>query len=404
MKENKNPKWAKNDFSDLLAIGATHGLSDGFSGLLKPILVLIVLDMGLSTLQAGLILSIFSITTFLFIFPLSLLADAGGRKKEILVIGLGTAAIAFFSMRWVESFFALVICVFFAGAGNASFHPSGTALTTERFPNNRPYAVSFYSMMGNAGASIIPFIQSLIAARAGWRTAISTCALPAIILLPLVARRFSSANTAENRTSRIGLGSYFKEQLHFVREKVLKNTDVVTLAGIYGLAGMGTGITTGFISLLAHSRFSLSTATIGVAVSLYFLAGVFAKPFMGFLYSKLGARGALVLPLIMSAIFSVCLAVVPWQAAFIPLLILLGISSPISPIILTAAADRSDKDAMASSIGLIYTCYGLSFVSTFLGGWLAELYSIEMSYIFAAILLLVGARVVFFLPKRDGVK
>ena len=154
----------------------------------------------------------------------------------------------------------------------------------------------------------------------------------------------------------MGLRSYFKEQRHFVQEKVLKNTDVVTLAGIYGLAGMGTGITTGFISLLANSRFSLSTATIGVAVSLYFLAGVFAKPFMGFLYTKLGARGALVLPLIMSAIFSVGLAVVPWQAAFIPLLILLGISSPISPIILTAAADRSDKDAMASSVGLIYTC------------------------------------------------
>ena len=135
----KKPVWTFRDYFDLGVIGTTHGLSDGFAGLLKPVLVLIVLDLGLSTFQAGALLSIFSVSTFLFLYPLSLLADFGGRKKEILILGLSVAALAFFAMRWAESFVLVALCAFFAGAGNATFHPSGTALTTERFPQRRSY-------------------------------------------------------------------------------------------------------------------------------------------------------------------------------------------------------------------------------------------------------------------------
>ena len=41
--------WHVQDYFDLGVIGATHGLSDGFYGFLKPILVLVVLDLGLTT-------------------------------------------------------------------------------------------------------------------------------------------------------------------------------------------------------------------------------------------------------------------------------------------------------------------------------------------------------------------
>ena len=52
--------WRTRDYLDLGVIGATHGLSDGFSGLLKPVLALIVVDLGLSTFDAGVLLSVFS--------------------------------------------------------------------------------------------------------------------------------------------------------------------------------------------------------------------------------------------------------------------------------------------------------------------------------------------------------
>jgi len=55
---------------------------------------------------------------------------------------------------------------------------------------------------------------------------------------------------------------------------------------------------------------------------------------------------------------------------------------------------------MASSVGFIYTCHGLSFISPLIGGWLAELYRLEWCYVYAAILLWIGACVASLLPKK----
>jgi MFS transporter, FSR family, fosmidomycin resistance protein len=397
------PGWRIQDYFDLGVIGTTHGLSDGFSGLLKPVLVLIVLDLGLTTFQAGMLLSIFSVTTFLFLYPLSLLADYSGRKKEILILGLVVATIAFFAMQWAPSFAMVSLCAFLAGAGNATFHPCGTALTTERFTKNRSYAVSLYSMMGNAGASLMPIALSMLAVAIGWRSAISICVLPTVVLLPLVWLRFRNApvsravgDTGQRRSPHLW------KQVMSLSRLVLQNRNVVLLAAVYALAGMGTGVLTGFLSLLAFDRFELNTTAIGGALSLYYLAGVFAKPLMGHLYNRWGARTALWIPLVLSGTLTLGVALTPWQISFVPIIVLLGATIPISPIILTAAADRSDRVAMASSIGFIYTCHGLGFISPLIGGWLAELYSLELCYIYAAIVLWIGAGVALLLPKQQA--
>lgn len=399
----KKSIWLTRDYFDLGIIGITHGLSDGFSGLLKPVLVLVVLDLGLTTFQAGTLLSIFSVTTFLFLYPLSLLADFGGRKKEILILGLTVAAIAYFAMQWAPSFAMVSVCAFLAGAGNATFHPSGTALTTERFPHRRTYAVSFYSMLGNAGASLMPIALSMLAVTLGWRSAISICVLPAILLLPLVGFRFQNARVSKDLDhAEESLIRQTWRQMRSLSHSVLKNRTVILLATVYALAGMGTGTVTGFLSLLAFERFALSTTAIGVALSLYYLAGVFAKPMMGYLYNRWGARTALLIPLLLSGVLTLAIALTPWQSSFVPIIALLGATIPISPIILTAAADQSDPAAMASSVGFIYTCYGLSFISPLIGGWLAQLYHLELCYVYAAILLWIGAGVALLLPRKGG--
>jgi len=396
------PTWALQDYFDLGLTTFQAGTLLIIFSLLKPILVLVVLDLGLTTFQAGTLLSIFSVTTFLFLYPISMLADFGGRKKEILILGLTVAAIAYFSMQWAQTFTTVALCAFLAGAGNATFHPSGTALTTERFSHLRSYAVSFYSMFGNAGASLMPVVLASLAVVLGWRSAISICVLPAILLLPLVGFRFMNAPvlTASSKAQE-NVRQHLWQQTRSLTQAVIKNRDVVLLAAVYALAGMGTGVVTGFLSLLASDRFALNTAAIGVALSFYYLAGFFAKPVMGYLYNRWGARTALIIPLLLAGGLTLALALTPWQYSFVPLIALLGAVIPISPIILTAAADRSDQAVMASSVGFIYTCYGLSFISPLIGGWLAEIYQLEWCYVYAAILLWISAGVALLLPGKE---
>lgn len=388
--------WTRADYADLGIIGATHGLSDGFSGMLKPLLALIVVDLGLSTFEAGALLSAFSLATFLFLYPLSLLADYGGRKKEIMLIGLSITTLAFLGMQWAATFAILAILAFLAGMGNATFHPCGTALTTERFPHNRSFAVSFFSMMGNAGASIMPAIQALIATAVGWRLAISISASPALLLLPLVGLRFrNQPKSGETESFKAAVHSMGK-----LTKQVLHNRSVVLLACIYALAGMAQAVVEGFLSLLARDAFQFDIRTVGFALTAYFFAGVIAKPVMGYLYDRWGARTSLIVPLILCGIVTLTITFTPWKISFIPLVALLGVVVPISPIILTAAADRSAPEVMASSVGLIYTCYGLGFISPLIGGWIAEVSSLSISYTFAAVLFWIGALITLLLPKE----
>jgi hypothetical protein len=125
----------------------------------------------------------------------------------------------------------LLVLAFLAGAGNAVYHPCGTALAAERFPNIRPYAISLHGMMGNIGTSVIPILQTFIAQRAGWRWSVAVCTLPVLIL-----------------------------------------------AVMYALSGMASKSSIGFLALLATRRFGFSVATVGLVISMYYGAGIAANP------------------------------------------------------------------------------------------------------------------------------
>lgn len=378
---NKSGSWQKRDYFDLLVISATHGLSDGFSNLLVPVLALIVLDLNLSTLEVGVLLAVFNIATFLFLYPISMVVDHTGQKKVILIIGLSISAGAYLAMGWAADLFSLSALAFIAGAGNATYHPAGTALTAERFAAQRAIAISFHGLGGNVGASLMPLLQAAIATAAGWRNAIAACVLPAIVLLPLVGIRFSQTKRAKAETEP----QSSLENIKSLTKKVLKNRDVVILGAVYFLHALGSKGMVGFLPLLASENFAMDTKVIGLAISVYYTMGVLSKPMMGYLYNRWGARSALLVPLLLTGLFALGIGLAPWQSLFLILVTLVGIATPISPILLTAAADRSDQSVLASSVGYIYTCQGLGFFSPLIGGWLAQQSGLTSSYIFYAI-------------------
>jgi nitrate/nitrite transporter NarK len=260
-------------------------------------------------------------------------------------------------------------------------------------------AISIHGTGGNIGTSLMPLLQSAVVTVAGWRTAVGACALPAAVLLPLIGVRFSGKADAESERPQ----GNPRQRLGILTSRVLKNRNVVLLALVYALKGLGSKGAIGFLPLLAVQRFSMDTAAIGVAVSVYYTVGLVGKPLMGSLYNRWGARLALLAPLLFTGVFALGIGFLSWAPALIPLAALLGVVSPISPIILTAAADLSDEEILASSVGFIYTCYGLGFLSPLVGGWLASgRGSLVASYAFFALVTWVGAGVSAMLPSTRG--
>ena len=380
--DTQKQAWRLGDYFDLSVIGLTHGLSDGFSNMLVPVLALIVMDLGLSPFEVGILLSTFSLGQMIFQYPLSILADNTGARKRILLMGMGLSAASFIAMVWVSRFLPMCVLAFLAGAGNSVYHPCGTALTANRFERDRAFAISWHSLGGNLGTSILPLAQAAVAAVAGWRAAVGACAAPAIALLPMVNARFQDGKHQEEAETE--KNSNLK--VITIIWRVVENKNTVWLAATYTLRGMCTKGMIGFLPLLATSKLGMSTAQIGVAVSLHFGFGMLAKPLMGILYDRWGARAALFWPLTLLGVFVLALPFIGWRTGFYILSALTGVVGFVSPIILTAAADFSEKDILASSVGFIYTCHGLSFLAPLLGGWLAEQVNLDASYFCFAIM------------------
>ncbi len=377
--------WRQRDYIDLSVITITHGLSDGFASLLVPVLALIVVDLGLSTFQAGMVLSARSVAGLLFVYPLSMIADSTGRRKEMLLLGMALATLLYLIMPLIHSFSWLLLVAFGVGVGNAVYHPCGTALVARRFDRQRAMALAFHGMGGNIGTSLMPLVQSVVVAIANWRTAIAICALPAVLLLPAVGLRFPPTDTAA--APRLGL----QETVRSLTGAVVRNRGVVSLGIIYALEAMGSKGVIGFLPLIAAQRFGLDTPAIALAISVYYTSGIVAKPLMGLLYNRWGARLALGVPLSLTGLFALALGLTPWQGSLIPLAAAFGVVSPISPILLTAAAEFSDKETLASSVGYIYTCNGMGFLSPLIGGWLGQHFGLSVGYIFFALIILAGA-------------
>lgn len=390
--------WSLKDYFDLAVIGSAHALSDGFANLLVPVLALIVVDLGLSPVEAGTLLSTFSLATFIFLYPLSMLADYTGRKKILVVGGLGLAAASYIAMVWTENFYSLLALSFLAGAGNASYHPCGTALAAERFAAHRSFAISWHGLGGNLGTSAMPVIQAGIAALAGWRVAVAACAAPALALLPIVGLRFHGRSPGSAHREVGGAG----QRVWSMLVRVLRNRNVILLALVYTLRGMGTKGMIGFLPLIAASKLGMSTSSIGLAVSLYFAMGAVSKPLMGYLYSRWGARSALNGPLVAAGALTLAVPFATGEGMLIVIAAVAGMFSFVSPIILTATADLCDPDVLASSVGVIYTCHGLNFLSPLIGGWLAERYDLDTSFIFFGLVIWAATLVAVRLPGKGS--
>lgn len=207
--------------------------------------------------------------------------------------------------------------------------------------------------------------------------AVAACAFPALVLLPLVGARFHGKSLGPSSAGNASAGQNIRSML----VRVFRNRNVILLAVVYTLRGMGTKGMIGFLPLIASQKLGMGTSEIGLAVSLYFGAGAVSKAFMGYLYSRWGARSALFVPLFGAGAMTLAVPFATWETALCLMAVMAGAFSFVSPIILTATADLCEPEVLASSVGVIYTANGLNFLAPLIGGWLAEGYSLDVSFI-----------------------
>jgi MFS family permease len=377
---------------NLSSIAAAHGFSDGFNYVLIPVLPMIMEELGLSILQAGIIVSAFGLSIFIMLMPASILSDYLGRRKTIMAVGLIFASLCLFGVGSAGNNYYLILALsFLAGVGNSTLHPTATALVSEGFRNRPGFFMGMFSLGGNVGSALMPAIIGTLALSLGWRTGLRIIVLPVIILAILLYLYFPETE-ATRQTAR--------DTFSGIWGKVCRNLPVVTLIAIYALRGIGyRGIIT-FFPLLIASTMGADSRTAGFLMSIYFILGAVCKPILGSMYDRFGVRLLLAMLFFVGAGLSVAMINVTSVPLMVVLMALLGTVSFISPILMTAATSLVDRSVRTSTVGMVYTAHELHFLSPIIGGWIAEKFSLQACFPFFAAILVVGGCVSLLLQEK----
>jgi ACS family hexuronate transporter-like MFS transporter len=377
---------------NLTSIAAAHGFNDGFRYVLIPVLPIIMKELDISILQTGMIVSAAGLSLFMMQLPASIHSDFLGKRKLILCLGLMFSSACLFGITSVGKSYHLILALsFLAGLGASTFHPTATALVSERFRSRPGFFMGMFSLGGNIGSAAMPALIGMLALSLGWRVGLRIVVLPMILLVVLVYLYFPEAQ-ANRQTVRTILSGIWS--------KVCCNRSVVDFMVIYALRGIGyRGIIT-FFPLLVASTMGADTRTTGFLMSVYFIVGAICKPILGALYDRFGLRLLLAMLFLIGSALSLVMHAVNSVPLMALLMALLGMVSFISPILMTAATTLVDRSVRSSTVGILYTSHELNFLSPIIGGWIAQRFSLQACFTFFAVILVLGGCVSFFLQEK----
>jgi predicted MFS family arabinose efflux permease len=237
-------------------------------------------EFGLSDTQLGLLGSAFIWVYALIGLPLGRMADTGSRKK-ILAGGLAVWSLLTAFAGFATSFSSLLLSRLGVAVGEAAAAPTGTSLIGDLFPpERRSRALGLFMLGVPLGGSLSYFFSGPIAHSFGWRTAMVTAAVPALLLLPALLRIEEPVRGATEK-----LGSIDKDSIWSVLRKptfwwiiasgALVNFNMYALATflpaflsrVHGLSLRESGIATGVVYALGGVCGGLVAGRLGDRIS-----------------------------------------------------------------------------------------------------------------------------------------
>ncbi len=167
---------------------------------LSAVLPKIHTDLGLTSLEEGLLGSSFLLVYAIAALPLGVLADRSIRKN-IVSICVGIWSFATVLAGLARTFIQLFLVRSVLGIGEAGYAPASLSLLGDFFPKaHRGRILSYWSMGTLIGAAIGFTLGGLIADRFGWRWAFYVVGIPGLICAFLAWRMAEPARGASDKS------------------------------------------------------------------------------------------------------------------------------------------------------------------------------------------------------------
>ena len=185
--QNQAPETLRSDARTIGLIGLAHGSSHFFHLLLPPLFPWLIQEFGYSYAELSVMVSLFFIVSGTGQALAGFAVDRFGARP-ILFAALGSFVVAGLIASTAQGYSMLLAAAFFAGLGNAPFHPVDFTILNKRVSQQRiGHAFSVHGLSGNIGWALAPlFMAGITTATGSWRLACLCGAICAAVVLAIM--------------------------------------------------------------------------------------------------------------------------------------------------------------------------------------------------------------------------
>lgn len=369
-------------------------------GAMVPSVPLYAQSFGVPASAIGLAIAAYGLARFMSALPAGQLSDTLGRRQSLAIGGL-ISAVGNLWCAWATSYPEFIIARFVAGFGAGLVLTTGTIVLADiSTPEVRGRMIAIYQGTFLFSVGVGPFPGGLLAEHFGLSAPFLFSGLGAF--LATVVAWFAVEETREMARSSAG-GSAVTVSFVTQMRSLMRNVGYVLVSLISLMnAVVRTGGLFAIIPLLATARLGISISSIGFAMMLGSIAGLFASFPAGWLADRYGRKAVIVPATLISGTSMVLFCFAPNYAWFTAACIVWGIAISAGGSAPAAyAADTAAPGMNAAAMSTFRMTGDLGYVIGPLAlGFIADLYGPITALLGgAAVLILVGAAFAIIAPE-----
>jgi MFS family permease len=398
--EQVSEKWRQLRQTDSLMwlITLGHAFTHWCPATFYLLLPFLVRELDLTYSQAGFLITIRAAANLAVNIPSGMLVDIIGQRGVLMALALLFTGIPYLFVGLSYSYFWVALFMAFVGVGNYLWHPAAISTLSEKYPDRRGFAIAVHAVGPNVGESIAPLLVGVLLLYFSWRSTLFLNLIPGIVIA-LILWRFLFGKPEMMGSERRG-GVSLSHYLSGIKS-MARNLNLLLLVCVAGMRSMTQSGLHTFLPIYLTHHLGLSSAMVGLYISVAQTAGMISTPLAGGLSDRSGRKRIISAGLVSTSIVLIILAYFQVTSLFLAVLALLGFFLyAIRPVIWAWVLDLAPKDLGGTTVSFFSGAQSLfGSLSPVLCGFIADRWGILAAFYFLAGTVLLGNFIVLTIPE-----
>lgn len=380
-------------------VASGHGATHWVLGTFYVLLPYITSSLGLSYAQAGGLVTVFHVSSFVANVGSGAVVDIRGRRILVQSCSLVIGAASLMAMGMASQVIWLVPLVALIGITNNLWHPAAISYLSQCYPNNRGYALSIHTLGASVGDAIAPVVAGSVLLALSWQGTATVVSLPVLGVAALLLAMLGATDrlNGNNGANGSGFGDYLKGVAALVKDRAV--IGLCTMAAFRSMTQSGVLV---FMPLYLADVLKVSPFVLGLALMSMQVGGMLAGPAAGIASDRMGRKPVALMCMTASTLAIVALTLVDGIAPFVAVATLLGLAMfAVRPVIHSWALDLAPEHMGGSMVSLLFGSQSaFSALVPLVGGFAADQWGLASVFYILAGSMLVSNVLVAALPRR----